>query len=68
MLASHTHYAHDADMKQARRNKPSTNLTLSRDCRVKGQKLTKLMNRPSLTNVVEALIVERYQAVFGKPA
>jgi len=50
------------------KRKPSTNLTLSSDALEKGQLLKDEMNRPSLTNVVEALIIEKHRQLFGDKA
>jgi hypothetical protein len=50
-----------AILRMTTRRKP-TNLTLSKETLSRGRKLAKLMNRPSLSNVIEHLIMEAYKA------
>jgi hypothetical protein len=44
--------------------KKSSNLTLSNDAKKKAKELKKALHRPSTTNLVEALIVEKHQKLF----
>ena len=67
MLALRAHYAHSACVSK-KSDKSSTNLTLSKDAKRMGRALEKMMNRPSLTNVVEALIAEKHAELFKKTA
>jgi hypothetical protein len=63
MLTLRTHYAHSACVSR----KSSVNLSLSEDARRKAKELKEILNRPSVTNVVEYLIAQRHAQQFGPP-
>jgi hypothetical protein len=41
------------------------NLTLSKDARTKAESLKRELVRPSVSSVVEFLVVEKHRALFG---
>lgn len=54
-------------MRTMSRRRKATNLTLSEDALTKAEALRAADTRPSISNLIEALVVREHQRVMGQP-